>query len=99
MSMISASRSALASVEEKVYGFQTSLSVYIGLVRASIQDKYPLLQKHALLALFAAFGVVVFVQALILVITFFTKVISVAWLIPALFAGLLSNLPILNKWG
>lgn len=98
MSMISASRSALASVEEKVYGFQTSLSVYVGLVRASIQDKYPLLQKHALLALFVAFGVVVFVQTLILVITFFTKTFAILAMVFAVFGSLLAYVPILNKW-
>lgn len=96
--MINASRSALASVEEKVYGFQTSLSVYLGLVRASIQERFPFLQKHALLALLAAFGVVAFVQTLILVITFFTKAFSLFAMVFAVFGSLLAYVPILNKW-
>lgn len=98
MSMIGVTRAALASVEEKVYSFQVSLSVYIGLVRASLQDKFPVLSKHAFLALIVAVGVVAFVQTLILAITFVTKTLSIVWMLPALFGSILAYVPLVNKW-
>lgn len=96
--MIGVTRAAYASVEEKVYSFRVALSVYIGLVRASLQDKFPVLSKHAFLALVAAVGVVVFVQTLILAITFITKTLSFVWMLPSVIGGLFAYVPLFNKW-
>lgn len=96
--MISLSNAALARVEEKVYGLQVSLSVYIGLVRASLQEKVPLLNKHPFVAIFVALCVVFFVQILILLITLFTKTLAFIWMLPALFGSVLAYVPLVNKW-
>ena len=98
MSMIGLSRSAYAQFGEKWYGFQTSASVYVGLVRASLQDKVPWLNKHPIFSILIAVGVVVFVQALILVIIFFTKTFAMFAMVFAVFGSFLAYVPILNKW-
>ncbi len=97
MLMIGLSRAALARIEEKMYSLQVSLSVYVGLVRASLQEKIPLLNKHPLLAVFAAVGLVVLVQLLILIIALFSKTLAVVWMLPTLFSGVLAYVPLVNK--
>jgi hypothetical protein len=97
MSMIGVSRSALASVEEKAYSLQVSLSVFVGLVRASLQDQIPLLSKHPVIAVAAACVLVVFIQFLILGIAVVSKLLTLFWLLPALVGGLLAYVPLMNK--
>ncbi len=98
MSIIGLSRSASAQLEEKWYSFQTSASVYVGLVRASLQDKFPLLSKHPVFAILAAVAVVCLVQSLILGITLITKTFALVWMLPALFGSVLAYVPLVNKW-
>lgn len=95
--MIGVTRTALASVNEKIYGAQVSVSVFLGLVRASLQEKIPFLNKHPLLAIAAASVLVVFVQFLIFGIALVSKLLAVFWLLPALVGGLLAYIPLVNK--
>lgn len=57
--------SILQGIESRAYSIISSWSVYVGLVRVSLQEKLPLLAKHQLLALATAVLVVVGVQFLI----------------------------------
>ncbi len=97
MSMIGLSRSAWASVEEKIYGAQVSLSVYIGMTRASLEGAFPLFQRIPFVSLFAAFIVVFFIQSLIFTLVSVGKIFSILSLLPSLFWGVVAYIPVFNK--
>ncbi len=67
---------ASARIEEKIYGIQVGLSVYVGLVRASIQEKIPLLQNHVWAAVGISFFVVLAIQSIILILSLFTFLVN-----------------------
>lgn len=98
MSMIGVTRAAYASVSEKIYSAQVSLSVYVGLVRASIQEKIPFLSKHRYTSILLALFVVAGIQSIMVMIVFASKLFSMAWVLPSLIGGLLAYVPLVNKW-
>ena len=98
MSIIGLSRAASASVEEKIYGWQVSLSVYLGMARATIENAFPIITRIPFASLLGAFVFVFTIQSIIFVIALATKIFSVVWVLPALFGGVLAYVPIVNKW-
>ncbi|MFH0970830.1 MAG: hypothetical protein V1776_05235 [Candidatus Diapherotrites archaeon] len=65
MSFLAFFHSASAHVEEKIYCFRVSLSVYIGLVRASLEEKWPFLSRHRITGVLLALSIICFIQFLI----------------------------------
>jgi hypothetical protein len=76
MNVLALFHTASARIEEKIYGIQVGLSVYIGLVRASLQEKVPLLQNHVWAAVGLSILVVLAVQFIIAFVSLFTGVVS-----------------------
>lgn len=87
MSFSSIIRSASARVEEKIYTISVSFSVYIGLVRASLQDRIPSLQNHGHLSIALACLAVVLVQALVGLLSLLSWIIRALWSLPTIFAS------------
>lgn len=67
---------ASAQIEEKIYGIQVGLSVYVGLVRASLQEKIPLLQNHVWAAVGVSLFVVLAIQSIILLVSILTFLVN-----------------------
>ncbi len=89
MNVLALFHTASARIEEKIYGIQVGLSVYVGLVRASIQEKIPLLQNHVWAAVGISFFVVLAIQSIILLVALFSGFISLIGSVPRLVQGLL----------
>jgi len=76
MNVLALFHSASARIEEKIYGIQVGLSVYVGLVRASIQEKVPFLQNHVWMAVGLSLVVVFAIQFIILLVATFAFLLS-----------------------
>lgn len=64
--------SFVSELEARAYAFLSSWSVYVGLVRAGLQERLPFLQKHGMIALGGALLVVVGIQSLIALLSLLT---------------------------
>jgi hypothetical protein len=82
MNVLALFHTASARIEEKIYGIQVGLSVYIGLVRASLQEKVPLLQNHVWAAVGLSIVVVMAIQTIILLVSIFSRAVSLLGSIP-----------------
>ena len=82
MNVRSLFHSASARVEEKIYSVRIGLSVYVGLVRSSLEEKLPFLSKHVLLGVGLAFFLVVFFQLVVVLLSLLTLVGRFIWNVP-----------------
>ena len=69
--------SVRSGIELRIYSILSAWDVYLGLVRVALQEKSTLLARHPALALMAAVVVVMGVQSLIAVLSFFTLIWNV----------------------
>lgn len=88
MNVFALFHSASARIEEKIYGIQVGLSVYVGLVRASLQEKIPLLQNHVWAAVGISIFVVLAIQSIILVVALCSGLISLISTTPRVIRGM-----------
>lgn len=89
MNVLALFHSASARVEEKIYGIQVGLSVYVGLVRASLQEKVPLLQNHMWAAVGLSFFIVIVIQSIIFLVAAVSFFISLLGSVPRTIHGVL----------
>lgn len=87
MNVLAVFHTASARIEEKIYGIQVGLSVYVGLVRASLQEKIPLLQNHVWAAVGVSIFVVVAIQSIILLVSLFSGLVSLIGRLPRTIHG------------
>lgn len=76
MNVLGLLHSGFARFEEKIYGIQVGLSVYVGLVRASVQEKIPLLNNHVWAAIGLSIIVVLAIQLIIVLLALFSKTVG-----------------------
>jgi hypothetical protein len=88
MNVLAVFHSASARIEEKMYSLQVGLSVYVGMVRASLQEKIPLLQNHVWAAVGVSIFVVVVIQSIILVVALCSGLISLISNTPRVIRGI-----------
>lgn len=89
MNVFALFHSASARFEEKIYGIQVGLSVYVGLVRSSLQEKIPFLSHHLWAAVGISLFVVVGIQSVILVLSLLSAFLSFLGSIPSAFRRLI----------
>ncbi|QQR92413.1 MAG: hypothetical protein IPJ89_04640 [Candidatus Iainarchaeum archaeon] len=90
--------SLLSGVQQHAYAFTAAWSVYIGMVRASLQERLPILGKHVVLAVGLALLIVVCVQALIALLSLFTLLWEASrWTITA-FSAWVHALPFVSSF-